>query len=302
MKLDRLIGILAILLQRDKTTAPILAEKFEVSRRTINRDIDALCRAGIPIVTKRGADGGISILDGYKIDSTLLTSSDMQAILAGLRSLDSVSGTKRYVQLMDKLSAGSSEFVPGSDNILIDLSSWHRESLTPKIECILGAIENRRTVSFEYTAPKGEGRRKIEPYYLLFRWSSWYIWGWCELREDFRLFKLTRMTELKTEEVYETRPVPLPDLSEERIFPRKYKVRALFEPDCKWRLAEEFGTDSFEEREDGRLMFSYDFFSDAENIVSWILTFGDKAELMQPQELRNVMRKTSEKISAKYNK
>ena len=102
-------------------------------------------------------------MDGYKIDSTLLTSSDMQAILAGLRSLDSVSGTKRYVQLMDKLSAGSSEFVPGSDNILIDLSSWHRESLTPKIECILGAIENRSTVSLEYTAPKGEGRRKKEP-------------------------------------------------------------------------------------------------------------------------------------------
>ena len=96
MKLDRMIGILSVLLQKEKVTAPYLAEKFEVSRRTINRDIDALCMAGIPLVTEPGANGGVSIMDGYKIDRTLLSTSDMQAILAGLRSLDSVSGTKRY--------------------------------------------------------------------------------------------------------------------------------------------------------------------------------------------------------------
>ena len=109
MKIDRLIGILAILLQQEKITAPELAEKFEVSRRTINRDIEHLCQAGIPVMTVRGKNGGISIIDDYKIDKTLLTSSDMKAIFAGLKSLDSVSGTNRYQQLMDKLSAGRSE-------------------------------------------------------------------------------------------------------------------------------------------------------------------------------------------------
>ena len=104
MKIDRLIGILSILLQQEKVTAPYLAEKFEVSRRTINRDIEALCQAGIPLVTTQGSGGGISIMDGYRIDRTLLTSSDMQAILAGLRSLDSVAGSSRYQQLMEKLS------------------------------------------------------------------------------------------------------------------------------------------------------------------------------------------------------
>ena len=96
MKIDRMIGILSILLQQDKVTAPFLAEKFEVSRRTINRDIEGLCKAGIPLVTAQGTNGGISIMEGYKIDSTLLTSADMQAILAGLRRLDSVSWTNRY--------------------------------------------------------------------------------------------------------------------------------------------------------------------------------------------------------------
>lgn len=106
MKIDRLIGILSILLQQEKVTAPYLAEKFEVSRRTINRDIEDICKAGIPIVTTQGPNGGISIMDGYRIDRTVLTSSEMQSILTGLRSLDSVSGTNKYQQLMDKLSNG----------------------------------------------------------------------------------------------------------------------------------------------------------------------------------------------------
>ena len=106
MKIDRLIGILSILLQKDQVTAPELARTFEVSRRTISRDIDTLCQAGIPLRTSQGKNGGISIMAGYRIDRALLTSGDMQAILAGLRSLDSVSGTRRYAQLMEKMQAG----------------------------------------------------------------------------------------------------------------------------------------------------------------------------------------------------
>ena len=102
MKIDRLIGILSILLQKDMVTAPELAEKFEVSRRTINRDIENLCKAGIPIRTTQGIGGGISIMDGYRVDRTLLTSKDMHMILAGLRSLDNVSGSNYYRQLMEK--------------------------------------------------------------------------------------------------------------------------------------------------------------------------------------------------------
>ena len=113
MKMDRLIGILSILLQREQVTAPELAEQFEVSRRTIQRDIEALCRAGIPITTAQGAGGGISIMEGYRVDRTVLTAPEMQAILAGLRSLDSVSGTRRYAQLMEKLSAGNSTLISG---------------------------------------------------------------------------------------------------------------------------------------------------------------------------------------------
>ena len=159
MKIDRLIGILSVLLQEEKTTAPELAERFEVSKRTINRDIEALCKAGIPIQTSQGVGGGISIMDGYRMDRTILTSRDMQMILAGLRSLDSVSGSRYYGQLMEKIKAGSSEFVSGRDSILIDLSSWYRESLAPKIEVIQNAIESRHTLKFTYYNQKGESIR-----------------------------------------------------------------------------------------------------------------------------------------------
>ena len=289
MKTDRLIGILSVLLQEEKTTAPALAERFEVSRRTINRDIETLCKAGIPIQTTQGTGGGISIMDGYRMDRTILTSKDMQMILTGLRSLDSVSGSGYYSQLMEKIQAGSSDFINGKDSMLIDLSSWYRESLAPKIEIIQDAIGDRRLLTFRYYAPSGESERLVEPYYLVFRWSSWYLWCWCCYRKDFRLFKLNRMDNVrKTETAFECREMIMPDLSNERIFPGGISVKALFSPDMKWRLVEEFGSECFIENDDGRLLFSADY-TDMENLISWLLTFGDKAEVLEPKEAREKM-------------
>ncbi len=300
MKIDRLIGILSVLLQEEKTTAPELAERFEVSRRTINRDIEDLCRAGIPIQTIQGTGGGISIMSGYRMDRTILTSKDMQMILAGLRSLDSVSGSSYYGQLMEKIQAGSSEFVTGRDSILIDLSSWYRESLAPKIETIQDAIEDRKLLRFRYYSSSGESDRSVEPYYLIFRWSSWYLLAWCRKRRDFRLFKLNRMDKVReTDKTFECREVAIPDLSNENIFPGKIKVKALFEPDQKWRLVEEFGPACFTEKEDGRLLFTADY-TDLENLITWLMTFGDKAEVMEPKEARERIRIMAMNMTKKY--
>lgn len=300
MKIDRLIGILSILLQTDIVTAPYLAEHFEVSRRTINRDIEDLCKAGIPIVTRQGVNGGISIMEDYKIDKTLVNYAEMQDILAGLRSLDSVNGTNRYGKLMEKLSAGSSDFMVGNQSVLIDLSSWYKDSLAPKIELIRTAIERSRELEFIYYSPKDESLRCIEPYYLIFQWSSWYVWGWCRKREDFRLFKLNRMEKMGlTEQPFVKRKAPMPDLSNERIFPGGIKVKALFEPKCKWRLIEEFGMDCFQEMEDGRLLFQADY-TDVENLLSWLLTFGDKAVLLEPLEVREKIVDIAKSMQEKY--
>lgn len=302
MKIDRLIGILSVLLQKEKTTAPELADRFEVSKRTINRDIEDLCRAGIPIRTAQGIGGGISIMDGYRMDRTILTSKDMQMILAGLRSLDSVSGSSYYGQLMEKIQAGSSEFITGRDSILIDLSSWYRDSLAPKIEITQDAIGDRRLIKFRYYAPSGESERTVEPYYLVFRWSSWYLWAWCLKRKDFRLFKLNRMDGVQiTEKNFKCRDATMPGLSNEKIFPGGIKVKALFEADQKWRLVEEFGTSCFTENDDGRLLFTADY-TDMENLITWILTFGDKAEVIEPEEVRERVRTAIEAMIKNYRR
>lgn len=300
MKIDRLIGILSILLQQEKVTAPYLAERFEVSRRTINRDIEDICMAGIPLVTMPGRNGGISIMEGYRIDRTVLTSFEMQSILAGLRSLDSVSGSGKYQQLMDKLSYGSSNVLASNDHIVINLSSWYRSSLAPKIEFLQSAIQAKELIRFEYYGPGGDGSRVIEPYVLVFQWSSWYIWGYCGEREDYRLFKLNRMLNLDSAgEQFEARSDNMFNIDVNGIYTYKYPVKAVFPAKHKWRLIEEFGVESFEEQEDGTLLFS-GMFANWDSMQGWLLTFGSQVEVLEPETLRIKLRDEAKKIYDQY--
>ncbi len=302
MKIDRLIGILSILLQKQKVTAPDLARQFEVSRRTVNRDIESLCQAGIPLVTTRGANGGISIMENYKLNRTVLTSAEMQDILAGLRGLDSVNGANQYKLLMEKLSAGSSDFLLGDQSVLIDLASWYKTSLAPKIHEIRNGIGLCRELEFDYYSPKGESRRRLQPYYLIFRWSSWYVWGWCTERKDFRLFKLNRMENLRlTEKEFVKEKLLPPDLTDERVFPGGIHVKALFDSSCKWRLIEEFGIHCFEEQPDGNLLFCAEY-TDRENLLEWLMTFRDHVLLLEPEEIRQELSEALKRVLQRYER
>lgn len=296
MKIDRMIGILAILLQREQVTAPELAARFEVSRRTISRDIDALARAGVPVTTSQGAGGGISVMPGYRVDRTLLTRPELSAILAGLAGLDSVSESPRYRQLMEKLDAGG-----GPDEALrIDLASYYRASLAPKLELLRQAITQRRPVGFRYAGPSGEGPRRVEPGQLLFEWSSWYLRGWCRDRQAFRTFKLARMEGLKLLEGHFL-PRPLPGdggFDPARAFPARVCILAAFDPSVRWRLLEEYGADQLEER-DGRLLLRA-WFPDEDYPLGWLLSFGDAAELLQPAALRAKLAALARRIAARH--
>lgn len=300
MKIDRLIGILSILLQQERVTAPYLTEIFEVSRRTINRDIEDLCKAGIPLVTSQGKKGGISIMEGFRMDRTVLTSEDMRSILAGLKSLDSVSGSSKYQQLMEKLTAGQTSKLETENNIRIDLSSWYKSSLPPKIGLIKEASASHRMIAFRYFSSSGEGVRKIEPYYLIFQWSSWYVWGYCTDRQDYRLFKLNRLTELKLlEETFEPRELPEFDMAADAAFPIRFWVKGLVEPEAKWRVIEEFGVESITELENGKLLFEFPY-TDKENLFSWILSMGDSIELLEPASFRDELGCIAKRIREKY--
>lgn len=300
MKIERLIGILAVLLQQEKVTAPYLASKFEVSRRTINRDIEDLCRAGIPLVTTQGAGGGISIMEGYKFDGTVLTASEMQAILAGLKGLDSVSGTAKYRQLIHKLMPDKDSAYNQEGRICIDLAAYSKPYLAPKLDLIQKAADNHFLLSFDYYAPKGESSRTIEPYSLIFQWSAWYVWGFCLKRQAMRLFKIGRMQRLALSgDTFEPREILPYHLAEDKIFPARIQAAALFSPAMRWRLIDEYGIESFEETGDGRLLFRSGF-ADKEMLFGWILSFGENAQLIEPEPLCRELAVIAGRICRQY--
>ena len=285
MRTYRLIGILSILLQKDVVTAKYFADEFEVSVRTIHRDIEELCKAGIPIITRQGNNGGISIMDNYKFDRTLLTNKEMQDILTGLKTLDSFNNTNRYQQLMDKLSIDNSNYLKNNDYILIDLNSWDNNDLPDKINLVRHAIEEGKLLDFTYLNQNGETIRSIEPYYLIFHWSCWYVYGYCTKRHDYRLFKLNRMVGISIGNNFNKREVSLPIFDNKEVFNGDIEVVAMFDKDCKWRLVEEFGINSFQEMDD-HLLFTNNF-KDENSILSWLLTFQDKVKIIKPDSMKN---------------
>lgn len=282
MKIDRLIGIITILQQRGKVTAPYLAEKFEVSRRTISRDIDDICRAGIPLVTTQGADGGIEIMKGFNIDTTVFTEEELQAIFVGLKSLDSVSKTSKHRQLSEKLGGA----IPVSDHMLINLSSFHKGSLSEKIELLKTAIKEKKCVSFHYFYNKGEADKLIEPALIVFEWSSWYLFGYCPEREDFRLYKLNRLWELKvTNRDFEPREIPEEKKDFRGSMTDEIFITAVYEEEAKYKLVEEYGPYSFTVLEDGKLYTEWGFNS-RQSAMDWFLGFGSRVKVLAPEEFR----------------
>ena len=300
MAIDRLIGILAILLREEKATAAQLAARLEVNQRTIYRDMDRLCRAGIPLRSDRGRGGGISIMEGYSMERTLLTEADRGAILAGLRSLDSVSGTGYYRRLMEKLP--QAEAGAADDCVSIDLSSWYGPLLAPRLETLKGACLRRAPVRFTYCAPSGDGQRVVEPVRLVFRWSSWYLYGWCRERRDWRLFKLTRMLDLEVlKETFPLRPFPSPITPVQRVYPESLQAVIRFDPAARWRIIDEYGAESFTREADGSLLFRRGF-PDREELFRWVLSFQELAELLEPEDLRRELAERLQKIYGKYDR
>jgi len=261
MKLDRLMGILTLLLQTEKATAPELARRFEVSRRTIQRDIEALSMAGIPVVTAQGGNGGISIMEGYRLGNR-------EAFTAGEQ--------------------------------LINLYGYHEDSLSEKTALLKSAIAQRRAVHFDYYYAKGEMPREIEPYFVQFTWGSWYVFGWCRLRQDFRRFKLDRLWNLiLTDSTFEPRPIPPEQASGGKAFPATYHITILFDKSVRYRLIEDYGLHCYEETDAG-LLFSLDY-TNQEYIFSWVLGFGNKAEVLAPEETRAEFAALARKISGRYD-
>ena len=300
MKLDRLLGILTVLLQNNRVTAPYLAEKFEVNRRTISRDIDALCQAGIPIITHQGCGGGISIAEGFKLDKSVLTTDELTGIIAALKGIGSVSEQSRIEQTLDKLGANSDAVVSLHEPIVIDLASHYKGYLTQKIKTIKQAILENHIIMFDYFYEKGESHRRIEPYTIIFQWTSWYVFGFCLERQDWRMFKLNRLWNLAQDsERFTMRNIPPEKRNFYSHFSDDIKLVAIFDKSAKYQLIESYGPDSFHEDDQG-LHFEFGY-TNRGYMISWLLSFGDKVKVISPSNIADEIQAIAKNILFCYS-
>lgn len=301
MKIDRLLAIMNILADENIVTAPELAKRFEVSRRTINRDIEDLCMAGIPIVTKQGRHGGISLMEGFAIDRHLLKRVELSDILTGLKALDSVSKTNSIRTLINKIKPPSNDVITLNDYMTIDLSSYYKSSLSEKIDILRTAIENRKIVCFRYFSKSGESYKTIEPYLITFRWTGWYLLGFDVEKNSFRMYKLNRLWNLDaTNKLFIPRTVNEQDMDFESHITDDKEFKAVFDESAEFLLVDSYGPGSYT-KENGKLLFNGTY-TNRDFIVGWLMGFGDKVTVTSPKNLIDEIKTNLSSSLANYQK
>lgn len=299
MKLDRLLGILTILLRNERVTAPYLADKFEVSRRTIGRDIDALCQAGIPVVTVQGGGGGISIADGYKLDKSVLTTDELSGIIAALRGIGSVSDAAQIERTLDKL--GADAVLSLREPVIIDLASHHKGALTEKIGLLKHAIMTQTLIEFDYYYEKGQSRRRVEPYFIIFQWTAWYLFAYCLERQDWRLFKLARLWNIRDcGEAFVPHVIPPERRDFNAHLPDDQALVVLFDPTVRHQLIETYGPSCYTEEPDGRLRLEIGY-TNKSYMTAWLLGFGEKVTVLEPREIAEDICAAARRIQSNYH-
>lgn len=309
MKVDRLVSIIMMLLDKKRIGAQELANTFEVSPRTIYRDIEAINMAGIPIRSISGVGGGFEIMPEYKIDKKVFSTADLSAILMGLSSLSNMVRGDELVNALAKVKS----FIPAekakdieikTNQICIDLSPWiGNRTIRPYLETIRTALQDYKLLSFEYTAHRGNKTvRTVEPYQLVLKSSHWYFYGYCCTRNDYRLFRLSRMSELQMEqETFVPRDYQKPILDfEEILVVMQTEVKIRIHKSILDRVLEYCTLDHFTPDGDEHYFVNFPFI---ENDYHYdiLLSFGDKCECLEPLHIRTEIKRKIQNMAAIYD-
>ncbi len=297
MQINRLFQIIYILLDRKSMTASELAERLEVSARTIYRDIEVLSAAGMPVYMSKGKGGGISLLPNFVLNKTILTDQEKADILSSLHAVNSVSPEMRDTALNKLRSLFGQN---GTDWVEIDFNSWTNESQDKEsFESLKTAILNRNEVEFYYASGKGEYTfREVYPLKLGFKYQSWYLYGYCKEREDYRFFKLRRIRELRLREEKFIMAAPAHIFTETNIFKEEY-MNIKLKLSSKWahRVYDEFT--NFQQLEDGSFVAEIQF-PKGDWVLSYVASFGEGCQVIEPEELRTEIKNKLQNILKYY--
>ena len=299
MQASRLFEIIYLLLNKKRVTAKELAERFEVSTRTIYRDIDTIGLAGIPVYTEKGKGGGISLLPDFVLSKSLLSDEEQNEILSALQGLSYIQAAESG-QVLQKLSAIFNK--TAANWLEVDFSDWSFAN-GELFNNFKAAVLEKKLCEFDYYSTYGEKTyRRVEPIQLWFKAKAWYLKAYCLTRQDMRLFKLTRIRNLTvTDEVFQERDLlamPPKTDSPERQRPDVF-LRLKIAPEMAYRVYDEHEWDVEELQPDGSYIVSIKWPED-QWIYGIILSFGEYIEVLEPAHIRKIMKEKGQKISEKY--
>lgn len=293
-----------LLLNNERISAIKLAEMFEVTPRTIYRDIDTISLAGIPIITHTGVNGGVSIMPEYKVDKKFFTASDISTLLMGLSSVSTTLSNKEVIGTLEKVKSllpkeQFRDIELKSNQIIVDLTTWMgNKSFQPNLEKIKSALNDSKHLSFEYyDGNREKGKRCIEPYKLILKENNWYLQGYCTLREDFRVFKLSRISNLEilgsifVPREFKSKPLDGSGWIDKRLI----TIKLLVDWSLREQMVERCGEENIEDYGNDKFIVGFPFVEDdlGYNIL---IGFGDKCECLAPENIRIELIKRIKKL------
>ncbi len=303
MKINRLTEIILILLNKKNITAKELADKFKVSIRTIYRDIETLSSSGVPVYMNKGKGGGIFLLEDFSINKAILSENDKHSLTLALKALSSI----QYPEVNSIINKVG--FIKNKNNeeewIDIDLSRWGSKlKKDDKFTKVKDAILNNQLIEFTYVnSLANKSIRKVEPNKLIYKGQSWYLYGYCRLKKDFRLFKISRIKDLiLKEEVFEKRSIDsiesnMMEQNVENIVKLKLKVKR----EALYRLFDDFDEESIIDNNDGTYEVNIEF-PENDWLYGYILSFGPYVEVVEPTHIRNIVLQRMKETIKIYSK
>ena len=296
MKDNRLFRILYYILEKEKVTANELADKFEVSVRTIYRDIDSISSVGVPIFTTQGKGGGIKIDNEFILNKSLFDTNEKEQIIAALQGLEKTNEAYKS-ELITKLSALFK--IKNSNWIEIDFTSWGSNNTYQELFNTLKiAIINKNIIFFSYISSKGEKiDRKVKPIRLLFKEQDWYLYAFCLLRNDFRYFKLSRIRDLEVLAINYEDNFENEVLKKELKYENIVNIKLKFDKSVAFRVYDEFK--AIVEDKKGNLYVEMKIPNNCK-LYNYIFSFGANVEILEPKEIRNQFKNMINKIAKKY--
>lgn len=289
LKIDRLLGIIILLIHRKRIKAVELSRHFEVSERTIYRDINSLNLAGIPIVSLPGQEGGYELMDGFQLDKKYLTLDELLSIHWALKSIEKVTGFEDISSLILKINQLIGPVSKQDKSVQLHIS--HPNIHMNLIHTIYKSIKNCRVIVIRYVDHKGtETDRAIEPMGIYLEDYHWYTWAYCLLRNELRVFKLSRIVETYAIDRYFTRrPYTIEDIDAKRGRNPESKVSSFtvclqFSQEMRAEVLDNFKENEIENNLDGTIIVKRNYYT-ADQAIKQIIGYGNKVRIVYPENL-----------------